>query len=137
MQEQNLPTPVNSEVSSTPVPEVKPVTTGKERNPMINATPELARPPMDTVNQGAPTTQYKSVDLPQPIQQQPADQQRDSGSIMSAPSVADDVDVIEKAWVEKAKSIVKQTKDDPYTQEKHVSSLQEDYQRKRYGKERK
>lgn len=51
------------------------------------------------------------------------------------PVVASDDDVIEKAWVDKAKKIVEQTKADPYLQEKEVSKLQADYLKKRYGKE--
>lgn len=53
----------------------------------------------------------------------------------SNPVVADDVDVIEKEWVDKAKKIVSATKDDPYNQEKQVSKLQADYLMKRYGKQ--
>ena len=53
-----------------------------------------------------------------------------SGSV----ALADDVDVIEKEWVDKAKSIVNQTKGDPYHQEKQVSELQADYLKKRYNK---
>ncbi|MCA9313279.1 hypothetical protein H6801_02595 [Candidatus Nomurabacteria bacterium] len=53
-----------------------------------------------------------------------------SGSV----AIADDVDVIEKEWVDKAKSIVNQTKGDPYHQEKQVSELQADYLKKRYNK---
>ncbi len=49
--------------------------------------------------------------------------------------MAADDDVIEREWVDKAKKIVAQTKDDPYTQEKEVSKLQADYLKKRYGKE--
>lgn len=48
---------------------------------------------------------------------------------------ADDVDVIEKEWVDKAKKIVSATKDDPHQQEKEVSKLQADYLMKRYGKQ--
>ena len=51
------------------------------------------------------------------------------------PISASDEDVIEKEWVEKAKKIVAQTKDDPYAQEKEVSKLQADYLKKRYGRE--
>lgn len=51
------------------------------------------------------------------------------------PTTASDEDLIEKEWVDKAKKIVAQTKDDPYTQEKEVSKLQADYLKKRYGKE--
>lgn len=51
------------------------------------------------------------------------------------PTVAADDEVIEKEWVDKAKKIVTETKDDPYRQEKEVSKLQADYLKKRYGKE--
>lgn len=53
----------------------------------------------------------------------------------SSPLVAADEDLIEKEWVDRAKKIVLQTKDDPYNQEKEVSKLQADYLKKRYGKE--
>jgi hypothetical protein len=51
------------------------------------------------------------------------------------PLIADDVDVIEKEWVDKAKKIVNATKEDPYNQEKEVSRLQADYLMKRYNKQ--
>lgn len=51
------------------------------------------------------------------------------------PLVANDDDLIEQEWVQKAKKIVAATKDDPYRQEKEVSKLQADYLQKRYGKE--
>jgi Txe/YoeB family toxin of Txe-Axe toxin-antitoxin module len=51
------------------------------------------------------------------------------------PANAGDEDVIEKEWVDKAKKIVTQTKDDPYKQEQEVSKLQADYLKKRYGKD--
>jgi hypothetical protein len=52
-----------------------------------------------------------------------------------APLVANDDDLIEKEWVDKAKKIISETKDDPYRREKEVSRLQADYLQKRYGKE--
>lgn len=52
-----------------------------------------------------------------------------------APSMAGDEDLIEKEWVDKAKKILAQTKDDPYRREQEVSKLQADYLRKRYGRE--
>lgn len=51
------------------------------------------------------------------------------------PTVASDEEVIEKEWVDKAKKIITQTKNDPYMQEKEVSKLQADYLKKRYGKD--
>lgn len=51
------------------------------------------------------------------------------------PAVAADEDLIEKEWVDKAKQIVSQTRDDPARQEKEVGRLQADYLKKRYGKQ--
>ncbi|MDB5187476.1 MAG: hypothetical protein JWM07_948 [Candidatus Saccharibacteria bacterium] len=51
------------------------------------------------------------------------------------PIAASDDDLIEKEWVDKAKKIIMQTKDDPYRREIEVNKLQADYLRKRYGKE--
>jgi hypothetical protein len=51
------------------------------------------------------------------------------------PLVANDDDLIEKEWVDKAKRIILDTKDDPYRREQEVSKLQADYLRKRYGRE--
>ncbi|MDB5163701.1 MAG: hypothetical protein JWS12_318 [Candidatus Saccharibacteria bacterium] len=52
-----------------------------------------------------------------------------------SPAIADDVDLIEKVWVEKAKAIVAQTKDDPRRQNKEISRFKADYIKKRYNKE--
>lgn len=51
------------------------------------------------------------------------------------PAVANDDDLIEKEWVDKAKKIITQTKDDPYRREQEVGKLQADYLQKRYGRE--
>lgn len=51
------------------------------------------------------------------------------------PLVADDVDLIEKEWVDRAKKIITETKEDPHKREQEVGKLQADYLRKRYGKE--
>lgn len=53
----------------------------------------------------------------------------------NAPIIAGDEDVIEKEWVDKAKVIVANTKNDPYAQGREISKLQADYLKKRYGKE--
>lgn len=46
---------------------------------------------------------------------------------------ADDIDLIEKEWVVKAKQIVLSTKDDPYSQTKEVSKIKSDYLKKRFN----
>ena len=51
------------------------------------------------------------------------------------PLVANDDDLIEKEWVDKAKKIIVETKDDPYKREQEVGRLQADYLHKRYGRE--
>ncbi len=74
----------------------------------------------------------------QPIQPLPVDttaQPAQDASAAQSPLTADDVDVIEKEWVVRAKQIVNQTKNDPYQQEHEVSKLQADYLRKRFGVE--
>ncbi len=48
---------------------------------------------------------------------------------------ADDVDLIERAWVEKAKAIVRSTHGDPYSQNKELSKVKADYIKKRYSKD--
>lgn len=53
----------------------------------------------------------------------------------SMPAIAEDVDVIEKAWVDKAKQIIQDTKDDPHAQEKAFEDLQIEYHKKRYGRD--
>lgn len=51
-----------------------------------------------------------------------------------SPVMADDNDLIEKEWVQKAKQIVASTKDDPYTQSKELNKFKADYVKKRYNK---
>lgn len=53
----------------------------------------------------------------------------------TTPIVANDDDLIEKEWVDKAKQIIAATKDDPYRREQEVSKLQIEYIRRRYGRE--
>lgn len=133
MQEQNLPSPVGPEGAPSPV-ESTPV--GGEATtamPESQPSPVEKRPAAgDAVNQSAPVMPV--TDLPQPIAPTTPQVQSDSAPA-NTPAVADDVDVIEKVWVDKAKSIVKETKQDPYEQERKVSGLQSDYQKKRYGNE--
>lgn len=82
--------------------------------------------------QAATAAQPIPVSLPMPVpvtdddaQQLPAD---------DLPAVAADEDLIEKEWVDKAKQIISQTRDDPAEREKQVGRLQADYLKKRYGK---
>lgn len=71
--------------------------------------------------------------LPTPITPQ-AD---DAGTSTSDdnPAAAADEDLIEKEWVDRAKKIIAETKEDPHRREVEVNKLQADYLKKRYGKD--
>lgn len=56
-------------------------------------------------------------------------------SAATASLIADDSDLIEKEWVEKAKAIVAQTAHDPNLQTKEVGKIRADYMQKRYNKQ--
>jgi hypothetical protein len=53
----------------------------------------------------------------------------------ASPTVANDLDLIEKEWVEKAKAIVSKTRTDPHTQNDEMNKFKADYMKKRYGKD--
>jgi hypothetical protein len=54
---------------------------------------------------------------------------------MHSPAIADDNDLIEKEWVQKAKAIVIKNKEDPYTQKKERSHYKANYVKKRFNKD--
>ncbi len=53
----------------------------------------------------------------------------------SNPAVAEDADLIEKEWIEKAKEIVEKNKNDPHALNKELNKVKADYIKKRYNKE--
>lgn len=74
------------------------------------------------------------VAAPTVVPQQPVAAPPQQATSLNTPLVAADEDVIEKEWVDKAKEIIQQTKDDPYKRSQQVNELQRDYLQKRYGK---
>jgi hypothetical protein len=86
-----------------------------------------------------PATTVPAI-LPQPVPQVSptpviSGTSDDSASDSALPIIANDDDLIEKEWVDRAKKIIIQTKDDPYRREQEVNKLQADYLQKRYGRE--
>lgn len=70
-----------------------------------------------------------------PVAQDPSQQGAVSNTTSSSASLAaDDSDLIEKEWVNKAKQIVERTRDDPYRQSEQLTGVKVDYMQKRYGK---
>jgi hypothetical protein len=53
---------------------------------------------------------------------------------VTTPAAADDQDLIEKEWVNKAKQIVERTREDPYQQSEQLTAVKADYMQKRYNK---
>ncbi len=82
--------------------------------------PSIQVPPVVPTVIPAPTITQQSVN--------------DNKAVDNNPTEATDDGLIEKQWVERAKKVISETKQDPYMQEKAFSQLQADYLRKRYGK---
>lgn len=135
MQPENLPVPNGTEqVPVTPAQNAERIPvlptpeggleTGLERAPQ---TAEASVAAANAVYQGAPITPIAPVvDPADPVASQP---------ITDSPAIAGDEDVIEKEWVDKAKKIIQETKDDPFGRSSRVNQLQKDYLMKRYNKE--
>lgn len=92
------------------------------------------------IEQSAAAAQVEMASAPPAVATNlPAPQSDDATAAYSAsddvPLVAADEDVIEKEWVDKAKNILAQTKDDPHLREQQIKKLQVEYLRKRYGRE--
>ncbi len=126
------PSPEMGTYSAPEAPRLTPQT-----SEVVKATPEKLQPNTETASVAPPQQPAQAVkSLPQlPNLPQPKPLQKQTVVAGSNPLVAADEDLIEKEWVDKAKKIVSQTKEDPYSQEKEVSKLQADYLKKRYGKE--
>lgn len=56
-------------------------------------------------------------------------------NVSHAPHSAEDKDIIETEWVQKAKQIMSKTKHDPYLQAKELHRFKADYMKKRYNKD--
>lgn len=89
----------------------------KTRQPVIVTALPQAVPISDST---APT--IPSVSTPSPVQTK------------SAGIIADDVDLIEREWVDRAKAIVEATQDDPHKQKDEISKVKAEYIQKRFKK---
>lgn len=76
-----------------------------------------------------------TVALPTPVLVTDDQSQSSDISSTTSPTIASDDDLIEKEWVDRAKKIVADNRNDPYHQEKAVTELQKDYLKKRYGRQ--
>ena len=98
------------------------------------ATPEL-QPVQAAVPAAVPTVPAQPIPAATPMQPPVTTPATPTPSTSTAQLVADDTDLIEKEWVEKAKAIVAQTAHDPNLQTKEVNKIKVDYMQKRYNKQ--
>ena len=81
------------------------------------------------------TTVPPTLTLPTIPSQQPAiNNVVKTTTIPVVPMTADDGDLIEKEWVNKAKKIVESFREDPHRQSKELTLFKADYMQKRYNK---
>lgn len=66
---------------------------------------------------------------------EPARPTPQSTTSIPIPAEAEDSDLIEKEWVERAKQIVAHTRHDPHEQQKALSLMKADYMKKRYNRD--
>ncbi len=105
-----------------------------ESGPALNPETELQR--SRQVETQAPPPVAAPGALPTVAPPLPVDDSATTPSSVDddTPLVAADDDLIEKEWVDKAKKIIAETKDEPYRREQEVKKLQIEYVRKRYGR---
>ena len=132
--EMNLPTPDQSHESAPnlPTPESSPEIPLPSPERGEGVSPERASEHAAQAQAGM-AAQPTPITLPAPVPV--TDDTVTQVSTDDMPAVAADDDLIEKEWVDKAKQIITQTRDDPAEREKQVGRLQADYLKKRYGKE--
>jgi hypothetical protein len=110
-----LPSPVGGDTASAPEQAPMPET-AHDPSP----TPPSAQPMQPVAQTSNPVTPPMNVPM--------------NPATAGVPLAADDADLIEKEWVEKAKAIVASTRHDPRTQNRELNKFKADYMQKRYNK---
>jgi hypothetical protein len=89
--------------------------------------PSVTQPPASSMPVPAmvPLPAIPAVPLTQPV---------DTSQLANPQTARDDTDLIEKEWVNRAKAIVEQTRDDPHLQSDELSVFKADYMKKRYNR---
>lgn len=120
-----------------PVPEQVPAASGsgEQQSKAAERAPSASeRAP--TASQPAAALPASPIPLPAPPTAPASNTNNDVSSATQAVSLTDedDGDLIEKEWVNKAKQIVEQTRNDPYKQSEELTVFKADYMKKRYDK---
>ena len=131
--------PENSPVPNGPETPAATPTQNGERIPVLPTPESGVDVGLERVEQNAEAhaaaanAVYQGAPLPPPVPVSPTPSAQPVSD--DNPAVAGDEDVIEKEWVDKAKKILLETKDDPYKRTSRVNELQRDYLKKRYNKD--
>ncbi|HSX14346.1 MAG TPA: hypothetical protein VLE72_00330 [Candidatus Saccharimonadales bacterium] len=116
-----------SNPNQTPNPEQGPPAPAPEQvSAPGNAQPVVSTPAGSPVVSPPPTA---------PVPQSPAPPTPQPKTTTPTPATAEDVDVIEKEWVDAAQAVVEKNAQDPHAEEEGFEDLQVDYLKKRYGKD--
>jgi hypothetical protein len=116
----SLPEPLGSEAPTGANTEMAVVSPEMNTNNPAQLMPNPVQPMMPTITNAV---------APQAVSVAP------TAHASSAPSLADDADLIEKEWVNKAKAIVEHTRNDPHQQSREMNYFKADYLKKRYNKD--
>lgn len=134
----------NNETPHFSVPEVHPEPHNVERLYEVSTNNVGEHSMARAVENNAMASPLANPTAPAQVSQQPM--QDPSQTVNPAPATAAtprkitvtdniparEVDLIEKAWVVKAKAIVEQTKHDPYEQSDEIKKIRNEYQSKRF-----
>jgi hypothetical protein len=132
--------PSNSEASGMQLPPPMeqaptPDLPNETEQPVVEQAAPAAPEKAVKTGQSAPAGSLPPINLPQSPPDVPVVQNSAvSATTTPALSASDDADLIEKEWVNKAKQIVEQTRDDPYKQSEELTVVKSDYMKKRYNK---
>lgn len=122
---EQMPLPPN--VNGEQVPTLPPLETGMERSAERQEQMAEAGAAASDMATAAPVANPVAPVVP------PVAAPTSTPTAVSGPVTAADEDLIEKEWVDKAKSIVQNTVDDPHARTSQVSQLRLDYREKRHG----
>jgi hypothetical protein len=127
-----LPPPVN--IEQQPPNSTSP-DNNSSRLEQVVTTPEVMSDPSGLVNSSYPLTIPLPVPVPPAAPTNDDDQSaKDDGASQFGIKLAQDKDLIEKEWVNKAKAIVEKNRDDPFQQSEDLTMLKADYMKKQFNK---
>lgn len=107
------------------------------QNPLPEPQPGGFNPLQTPSPADAGNSSHQTFDLASPassLGSEPVNQKYNDVSNTSSPVIAENSDLIDKAWVHKAKSIVEKTQNNPYSQSQELARLRTEYLQERYGK---